>query len=623
MGLFRCFGRRSRPATGLYQKRLQGRQIRVLEILPGGSTDAISCRMEVIELGNKPFEALSYVWGNPGHTVDIECNGHTMAITVNLADALRRTRLSDASRFIWADAICINQQDLVERSHQVQLMREIYSLALPVTVWLGHGKEGSPELVRLLLTKLDAYRTSLQESGFYNWPSIKPYPTLNSSDPEVFGEENMWRALAELFSAPWFSRIWCVQEVVLAQGASLLFGNIQIDWNEVACLAWELNRKDPDNDLEALDFVKEINYSKAYSMGTTEAGAQVLELTLHSFRNWQATDARDKVFGVLGLIERSQWETDIHIDYQKPVEIAYKEVAISSLRRNETLAILSFVDHGPEFDGTVQDTPSWVPRWDAKKDTTLISRNPLEPHWSACGRHTKPKERVVDCSCLVLDGAQVDVVVSTGAVMDAQTLIALHPSPDPHPILELWKKLLPTDIIPANMRPAVIKLCHTLALGLDIDMECDISDCDPEDLEEQERFSRDFIPYVKRLFELADENPPNLDALHDGIPGTWKNYSTLASQVTAGYRVFYTESGDYGIGPACVQQGDVVALLWGGSVPYIIRSSSRKHACDAHETDQVTTLNRYHFLGECYVDELMSGDFANREGIEGHEIVIV
>jgi hypothetical protein len=323
---------------------------------------------------------------------------------------------------------------------------------------------------------------------------------------------------------------------------------------------------------------------------------------------------------VLGLVDRSHWDTDIQIDYLKPFEDVYKDVAISSIRQNESLAILSFVDHGPRLR---KKTLSWVPQWDAKKDTMLIVRNPLEPYWLACGSHAKPKERSIDGSCLVLDGALVDGVTRIGTIMDASTLSAPSPSSGSHPILELWKTLLPHDTIPATMRKVVIRLCHTLALGMDINMECDISDCDPEDLEEQDRFSRDFIPYIKRLFELAGETPPDLEALYDGIPGNWENYSTLASQVTARYRIFHTESGRYGIGPACMEQGDVVALFWGGNVPYVLRSCSQNHLCDCHGKDQPSTLDRYQFLGECYIDELMSGDFADNEAIEEGEIILV
>lgn len=39
--------------------------------------------------------------------------------------------------WIWADAICIDQSKLAERSQQVQLMRQIYQSASVVLVWLG------------------------------------------------------------------------------------------------------------------------------------------------------------------------------------------------------------------------------------------------------------------------------------------------------------------------------------------------------------------------------------------------------------------------------------------------------------------------------------------------------
>jgi hypothetical protein len=69
--------------------------------------------------------------------VPIECSGRKLNITTNLFDALKRLRLPDADRVLWVDAICINQFDLEEKNIQVPLMKDIYSKASVVLIWLG------------------------------------------------------------------------------------------------------------------------------------------------------------------------------------------------------------------------------------------------------------------------------------------------------------------------------------------------------------------------------------------------------------------------------------------------------------------------------------------------------
>ena len=112
-------------------------QIRVLTVLPGAFHDPISCELNTVNIADAEYEAISYVWGNPDITEAIQLNGYNFDVTTSLECALRYLRLLDTERYIWADAICINQDDLDERYHQVQLMGRIYKQADRVLVWLG------------------------------------------------------------------------------------------------------------------------------------------------------------------------------------------------------------------------------------------------------------------------------------------------------------------------------------------------------------------------------------------------------------------------------------------------------------------------------------------------------
>ena len=128
-----------RPRDQLYQGlNLSGREIRLVELLPGRHNDFICCHMIVASLDDEvEYKALSYNWGDPDITLSICVNGCILPSTLNLESALRQFRSTDANVILWIDAICINQLDVPERNQQVAIMAEIYSQATEVMVWLG------------------------------------------------------------------------------------------------------------------------------------------------------------------------------------------------------------------------------------------------------------------------------------------------------------------------------------------------------------------------------------------------------------------------------------------------------------------------------------------------------
>lgn len=102
-----------------------------------------------------PFLALSYVWGDPTEKTNTPFNLGDVQIPINLDNALDRIydisqtllagisaslkmlETDNPSIYIWADLVYINQTDIAERSHQVPRMKDIYSSAYSVIVWLN------------------------------------------------------------------------------------------------------------------------------------------------------------------------------------------------------------------------------------------------------------------------------------------------------------------------------------------------------------------------------------------------------------------------------------------------------------------------------------------------------
>lgn len=126
---------------GVYGGRLHGRRIRLLRLLPRPKPDSLTYEMVEHDLDSRVgFEALSYSWGDPTPKHMITCNGKDIRIAGNLHDALQQFQQDGGHPLLWADALCINQADLDEKSEQVQLMGEIYKAASEVVVWLGMEK---------------------------------------------------------------------------------------------------------------------------------------------------------------------------------------------------------------------------------------------------------------------------------------------------------------------------------------------------------------------------------------------------------------------------------------------------------------------------------------------------
>ncbi|KAH8674424.1 heterokaryon incompatibility protein-domain-containing protein, partial [Tricladium varicosporioides] len=114
-------------------------EIRLLELLPAlASGKPIQCKIHHSFLEDSPtYSAISYCWGHTNKMVPIHIGNCEIRVTINLKDALQHLRHTDTSRFLWADAICINQTDLYERNQQVRIMRDIYINSTITVVWLG------------------------------------------------------------------------------------------------------------------------------------------------------------------------------------------------------------------------------------------------------------------------------------------------------------------------------------------------------------------------------------------------------------------------------------------------------------------------------------------------------
>lgn len=132
-------------------RSLESDEVRLLVLNSGQPNDPIECYLEHwIVHKAKSYTALSYVWGHEGGRVGIQVDGCAFAVTNNLYGFLKSYRHATQPSILWVDAICINQNDILERNSQIGLMKRLYEGAEFVLVWLGPEVPGTAQAFKVL-----------------------------------------------------------------------------------------------------------------------------------------------------------------------------------------------------------------------------------------------------------------------------------------------------------------------------------------------------------------------------------------------------------------------------------------------------------------------------------------
>lgn len=129
-------------SRSVYRPLLLG-QIRLLALRPGYGNEDLEGELYHAPLDStEKYEALSYVWGSDNRSWSLKLPDGVLPITESLHSLLRRLRCPE-KRWIWVDAVRINQDDNAEKSQQVRLMQRIHSTASLVIVDLGEVADDS------------------------------------------------------------------------------------------------------------------------------------------------------------------------------------------------------------------------------------------------------------------------------------------------------------------------------------------------------------------------------------------------------------------------------------------------------------------------------------------------
>lgn len=186
-----------------YESFQDGRSIRILTLHPAqsqeeplrGNLSTESLDGSGAEASEIDFEAVSYVWGSRKRVQQLSCgDGRLLPVTQSIYDALQRLRLPDRPRRLWADQVCINQDDVEERGQQVNLMNTVYRSARRVLVWLGRDKEGKAKDAVKLVEHL--------QHVFADETKHEEFRKAHSDDLHL-QDVARWKPFAKLAMLPW------------------------------------------------------------------------------------------------------------------------------------------------------------------------------------------------------------------------------------------------------------------------------------------------------------------------------------------------------------------------------------------------------------------------------------
>jgi hypothetical protein len=398
-------------------RQLVGTDIRLLTIHPDNANDTIGCSLHQVPLRSAPaYYALSYVWGDVSNPKQITLNGHPFQVTENLQSALLRFG-SDAKlsgSHFWIDAICINQNDVDEKSKQVPRMTEVYSSTKLVVAWLGPNSPTDDAMIRHLFDKAALFGHQAEREGIRSRSDVS---TWNQRHPEFWEDfETLVAALVWVQRRPWFSRMWVLQEAILCERSCRLYaGSHEVMIGDLSTLTVGLYdaKKGQTSIMSHLtDHAPLITMMSARRQfivvrsaiaeaGPRSAGmvAELLMDLLALTTQAKYTLGHDRIYGLWGLLGLATGDNVISSltpDYRLPIECIYHQYAIFLVKNTGDLRILSCT----KVD--IKGVPSWVPDL---RYLSLIGRGNSSP----TSLRTKAVP-IVSASGLELrfDGVQID-----------------------------------------------------------------------------------------------------------------------------------------------------------------------------------------------------------------------
>jgi hypothetical protein len=309
-------------ASFTYSPLLRPDSLRLLKVQPDLDKATGNICIKLREARKEiPYRCLSYVWGDQTERFAILANGCKMLIGKSLYEFLDLARHKFAKKPLWADAVCINQEDNEEKSVQVQRMGKTYANALEVLIWLGHN------------SKIVEY---------FHWVN-KPQSIMSRAINRMQRARRIdttpkacRKLIIEFALHPYWKRAWITQEVILARSKRILCGEAETRPSSLFPIAYESTRAIDGDDYSSavleLNIILHLLKSDHDLSHTNE-----LWLMIMARQDAKCQDARDKLYSLLGVIDH---DTTFKVDYSENiVDLYWRAVQHFSVLCPETLNI--------------------------------------------------------------------------------------------------------------------------------------------------------------------------------------------------------------------------------------------------------------------------------------------
>ncbi|KAH7308390.1 heterokaryon incompatibility protein [Stachybotrys elegans] len=423
-------------------------------LLPGFSE---TIRVEIIETSlqsSLEYDALSYAWNlspkdkTPNRRVVVETKDgpRDLMIFQPLEVALKHL-YSAHQRPIFVDQICIDQFDLVEKEHQVGIMREIYSNCERAIIWLGPGTRASDRYYRFaqeinqegVMSRVIGPRAT----QFMNVVDAVMNPAREVTESERedrddildmisrYGHRYPLDGITDVFQRLWFTRLWTIPEACLAPNLVFTCGRHTMCYDcfrsgvlfyNLCNLHWVKYTvsKVSSSHLKQRYMILELSGSLTRIIQERNVIHQlqgrlgiyniILKYNVNDHQaKIDATLPQDRIFALLGLTSNDdQLGALIKPNYQDDVNIIYTDLAVLLLRHN--LDALLFVQSGKRAG-----MPSWVPDWTMSLKIPYGYSKLTDAVFRAGGEHDGQNIRYrQDGNVLTLPGIHVDRITHVG-----------------------------------------------------------------------------------------------------------------------------------------------------------------------------------------------------------------
>jgi hypothetical protein len=554
-------------------------EIRILKLSPGARDDPIECELIHTALDIAlSYRAISYTWGGSSGKQSIILNGHGFLIGRNAFDVLQQLRSAFEPQNFWIDAICINQSDDSEKTHQVRNMRSIYSKASSVAVWLGKSQEESYLAFRML-------------RELYQLRGNKDFVIHLFKDATL---TPAFISLAHLFARDFWNRIWVVQEIAVASRCMVHCGQDSVTWDELLEVSTTLFHlqgwnyyalKTSFNTLPAEITVNlavgpcRVVLDPAAIDSSAPPIVRLANVVCYYQRNSCCADPRDKIYALLGIASA---EKVLNPYYSSSVYDVYTKFVQQVIIETENLNILCHKI--PKVNNFCLQ--SWTPDW--WSEPTSLERALLPETGNSCSAAKGSRAKVLFIekskysNVLRAKGFKFDELQACG---NAACQIS-----SPEDLLrhfDEWRSIFSAtselDIGEYRTFFNTISLGHILEKPLVMafisSARCTIS----------------MTPNDKAFLKSWDNAiEKRISTINDAAIGAAENITAGILRTTMKGRIFFiSSSGLMGMAPAEARMGDKICILLGCSTPVILRPSDD---------------NKYYTLiGEAYIHEYMEG----------------